>query len=149
MTRATRIGAILVLSLVGTLAMGAIAPNAGAATPRRDHMFRLMNETREAHHTRRLFLDKRLSWIARQHSKQMAGSGYIFHSRSLTSPLRTVRWTIAGENVGYGSTVCSLFRAFMNSAPHRENILRKSFHRVGLGLYRKHGYIWATMIFYG
>ena len=149
MRRATRIGAILALSLVATLVLGAVAPNAGAQTLRRDHMLQLMNEKREGRNVRDLSLSAKLSRYAKSHSRHMAKRGYIYHTKSLSSKLRTVRWSIAGENVGAGGDVTSLFRAFMDSAPHRRNILRGSFDHVGIGMVRGGDYLWVTMVFYG
>jgi uncharacterized protein YkwD len=79
----------------------------------------------------------------------MAKRGYIYHTRSLASRLRSVRWSIAGENVGAGGDTDSLFQAFMQSAPHRRNILRGSFSHVGIGMVRRGDYLWVTMVFYG
>jgi uncharacterized protein YkwD len=150
MRRATRIGTVLALSLVATLVLGAMAPNAGARTLRRNQMLELMNTKRENKHVTDLHISSRLSRYARQHSRQMAKRGYIFHTRSLASRLRSVRWSIAGENVGAGGgDVSSLFQAFMDSAPHRRNILRRSFKHVGIGMVRRGGYLWVTMDFYG
>jgi len=149
MMRATRIGSILALSLVATLALGAMAPNAGARTLRRDHLLELMNARREHRNVGDLTISPRLSRYAKTHSRKMAKRGYIFHTRSLSSRLRSVRWSIAGENVGAGGDLETLFQAFMDSAPHRRNILRGSFKHVGLGLFSRNGDLWITMDFYG
>jgi len=149
MRSATRIGAILALSLVATLVLGALAPNAGARTLRRDQMLQLMNQKREGRSVHDLGLSTKLSRYARSHSRHMAERGYIYHTGSLSSRLRTVRWTIAGENVGAGGDVTSLFRAFMDSAPHRRNILRGTFDHVGIGMVRRGDYLWVTLVFYG
>jgi uncharacterized protein YkwD len=149
MQRATRIGTVLALSLVATLVLGAMAPNAGARTLRRTHMLELMNAKRDNRHVVDLDLSPRLSRYARAHSRKMAKRDYIYHTRSLASRLRSVRWSIAGENVGAGGDTDSLFQAFMQSAPHRRNILRGSFSHVGIGMVRRGSYLWVTMVFYG
>jgi uncharacterized protein YkwD len=145
----TRISTVLALALVATLVLGAMAPNAGARTLRRDHMLELMNVKRDHKHVADLGISGRLSRYARVHSRHMAKRGYIYHSRSLASRLRGVRWSIAGENVGAGGDVDSLFQAFMDSAPHRRNILRGSFKHVGIGMVRRGDYLWVTVVFYG
>ena len=44
----------------------------------------------------------------------------------------------------------SIQQAFMNSPPHRSNILNHSFHRVAIGTYRDaNGFLWVTVFFYG
>jgi uncharacterized protein YkwD len=145
----TRISTVLALALVATLVLGALAPNAGARTLRRDQMLELMNAKRHHKHVVDLDLSPSLSRYARVHSRQMARRGYIYHTRSLAGRLRSVRWSIAGENVGAGGDVSSVFQAFMDSAPHRRNILRRSFRHVGIGMVRRGDYLWVTTIFYG
>lgn len=50
----------------------------------------------------------------------------------------TVGCWAAGENLAWGSgsygTVRSIMRAWLKSAPHRENILRRDYRQAGLGL---------------
>ena len=145
----SRIGAILVLCLVATLVLGSVAPDAGARSRRRDQMLELMNAKREARDVLALGASPKLTRYARHHSVKMARKGYIFHTVSLSSRLHGVRWSIAGENVGAGGDVKGLFQAFMNSAPHRRNILRASFRHVGIGMARRGGFLWVTMVFYG
>ena len=54
-----------------------------------------------------------------------------------------------GENVGLSGTVFSMHRAFMRSSGHRGNILNGRYARVGIGMTRARGSVWATVIFYG
>jgi uncharacterized protein YkwD len=87
----------------------------------------------------------RLSRYAERHAHRMAKAGYIFHS-DLDVP---GRWAIVGENVGVGSTVGSVFRAFMRSKPHRQNILRHRFDHIGIGVVRRDGSVWVVLVFGG
>jgi len=43
----------------------------------------------------------------------------------------------------------ALYDAFMQSTPHRENILERGFRRVGIGVYAHDGFLWVTLIFVG
>jgi uncharacterized protein YkwD len=140
--------AVVVLVLCATLAVAAIG-SANARTLRRVQMLHKMNSARIDHGTRRLSMSKRLVHSAKQHSRSMASKGYIFHTRSLSDTLRGMTWRIAGENVGSGDSVDSLFKAFMHSTEHRRNILRSSFRHTGVGMVRRGGYLWVTIIFYG
>jgi uncharacterized protein YkwD len=81
----------------------------------------------------------------------MARRGYLFHSTTeqLRGALGSVRWSIGGENVGVGSSLESLQRAFMASRLHRENVLRPSFDHMAVGIARRDGALWVTVIFYG
>ena len=60
-----------------------------------------------------------------------------------------MRWSIGGENVGVGGSLESLQRAFMASKLHRQNILRKTFDHVAVGIVRQDDALWITVIFYG
>jgi hypothetical protein len=38
---------------------------------------------------------------------------------------------------------------FMRSDPHRDNILRRGYRRVGIGVHAYDGFLWVTLIFVG
>ena len=80
---------------------------------------------------------------ARDHSRDMAEAGHIFHST-----LRIGRWLKVGEIVGVGSGVISIFNAFMASVEHREIILDCAYDRVAIGIYGSNGSVWITGRFY-
>jgi len=123
----------------------------GALTPRA-RMYRVTNTSRTTFGVRRVGIHYRMSQLARQHSIAMANRGYIFHTANPAAfYLRGTTWRTWGENVGVtSSTVGSIQRAFMNSPPHRSNILNRGFHRVAIGTYRDtNGYLWVTVFFYG
>jgi uncharacterized protein YkwD len=82
----------------------------------------------------------------------MANKGSIFHTADPAGRyLDGVNWSTWGENVGVtGGTIGDLQQAFMDSPPHRANILNKEFHRVALGTYRDaDGLLWVTVFLYG
>jgi uncharacterized protein YkwD len=43
-------------------------------------------------------------------------------------------WFAAAENVGRGWSLAQVQRAFMNSPPHRENILTRRWTHIGTGV---------------
>jgi uncharacterized protein YkwD len=141
----TLLGLTLALSVV----LGGVAPRANATwTPRAD-MLRWMNTARSNHGAVPLYRRSGLREMADDHSRQMANAGRIFHTASLSTKLRSVSWNVAGENVGAGGSMRALFDAFMKSQVHRENILGRSYRRVGIGVYAKDGFLWVTLIFVG
>ena len=80
------------------------------------------------------------------------GFGKLFHTHDPASYyLKGVSWSTWGENVGVtGGSVADLQEAFMNSSPHRANIMNERFRRVALGTYRDDdGLLWVTVFFYG
>lgn len=145
-------GAAIALLLVGLL-VASVAPGAGAEERfgRRRQMVALTNTDREEHGRRDLAFQAQISRYARQHSLAMAKKGYIFHSteQQLLDALGDVRWSIGGENVGVGGSLESLQRAFMSSKLHRQNILRKTFDHMAVGIVRQDDALWITVIFYG
>ena len=109
----------------------------------------LHNDTRKNRGLKALSLDAKVSRYALRHSKAMANKGYLFHTSSLASVLGGRNWSIAGENVGVGPDVERVQDAFMDSAPHRKNILRSGYDHVAIGVYRDGPLVWVTVIFYG
>jgi uncharacterized protein YkwD len=108
---------------------------------------RKINGARGVQKVGRLKLDPELSKSARVHTWAMARQDRLYHTASNTLRRRVTNWTVLGENVGYGSTVASLHKAFMSSPDHRDNILYNTFKHVGIGVVRKGGRMWVTVIF--
>jgi uncharacterized protein YkwD len=106
---------------------------------------RKMNQARGS--LRHLRLDPQLSKVARTHTRAMTRRNELFHSSPSQLSRRITGWKLLGENVGFGSTVASLHRAFMASSGHRANIRHPRFRHVGIGVRRGHGGLWVTVIF--
>jgi uncharacterized protein YkwD len=115
-------------------------------------LFKATNESRKRFDVAALRLNRELSKIARRHSMAMARRGELFHTTSAEAAahLQGVDWHIWGENVGYTpQDVTSMQRAFMDSPPHRGNILNRQFRQVAVGSVRVDGALWVTVFFYG
>ena len=120
---------------------------ASHATARRA-LLCLLNKTRRAHGLGSLRRNQKLLRAAERHSKSMVQRHFFSHVEpGGSSPLQRIisagylrgsRGFIYGENIGYGegptSSPRSMMRAWMNSTPHRANILTGSFREVGLGI---------------
>lgn len=88
--------------------------------------------------------DGPLNTRARGWSKHMAERDKLSHSNlsSLLPP-----WSAAGENVGRGGSVDSLFNALVNSPNHLSNMLG-DFTHIGIGVWRaSNGTLWTTHVF--
>jgi uncharacterized protein YkwD len=88
--------------------------------------------------------DGSLNTRARNWSKHMAERNKLSHSNlsSLLPP-----WSAAGENVGRGGSVDSLFNALVNSPNHLSNMLG-DFTHIGIGVWRaSNGTLWTTHVF--
>ena len=83
-----------------------------------------------------------LTTAAAWQSQVLAQAGYIDHTSpdgsTLLDRLTRVRWhgTTAGEDLAVAPTPSDAVAMWMQSPGHRENLLRPSFHTVGLGLAR-------------
>ena len=139
---------LVVLALLFSLMVTEHA-RAGALSRRESRLFSITNRTRVDHDRRAVDLDARLSRYAERHSRDMAEAGYRFHTESLAGRLRGVNWSMGGENVGIGSSLGDVQRAFMGSTVHRRNILQKRFDHAAIGVVRSDGSLWVTVIFYG
>jgi uncharacterized protein YkwD len=144
-----RAAKVLGLTLALSVVLAAVAPSAHAKWTPRFNMLGWMNQARSGRDLRQLEMGWRLRKLANAHSRQMAGEGRIFHSDPLSGTLRYVSWRVAGENVGVGGSMWKLYEAFMQSPPHRANILENRFRRVGVGMYDHDEFLWVTMIFVG
>ena len=137
--------AVLTTMLFSTLGSGV----AEAVSRREQRLYNWINKERIERDKRRLRLSDRLSRMARNHSREMAeGRRVVYHS-CLSCKLRSYSYRIAGENVGAASRLRAVHRAFMRSRPHRRNILRSGYRRVGVGVVKAHGKLWVTEIFLG
>jgi uncharacterized protein YkwD len=113
-------------------------------------VFKATNASRSGSHLAKLQLNRAMSQVARRHSLAMARAGELFHTSDVGVYLDGVEWHAWGENVGYTpGDVASLQQAFMDSPPHRENILNGAFHQVAIGAVRVDGTLWVTVFFYG
>ena len=93
--------------------------------------------------------------VAHGWSCHLASLSYLAHNPNLASQLDThgsYNWSTYGENVGMVATTSgadALFRAYMNSAPHRANILDPDFKYLGIFTKRTSFYRWNTLDFVG
>ena len=118
-------------------------------------MRRATNASRMNHGLSALPMDRDLAKVARRHSQAMADAGKPFHTGpSGYSRLLTGGWTSVHENVGVAAAISDdsatdlrrLQRAFMNSPSHRENILTRGSDHIGVGVVRRNGELYVTVL---
>jgi uncharacterized protein YkwD len=145
--------AVLLFSVPNASAAGACtAANATASKASKRALVRatlcVLNAERARHRLRPLRLNHRLSRAAQGHSRAMARKRFFSHtSLSGASFVDRIRSTgylygahswMVGENIAYGSGTRSSPRsigtAWMNSPPHRSNILSTSYRSIGIGI---------------
>jgi uncharacterized protein YkwD len=110
----------------------------------------LLNEVRAEHGRKSLKSDRRLTGSARGHSRRMVGRQFFAHDslsgRGFSERIAATGWMdgrsrwIVGENLAWGtgtrSTPQATVEAWMDSATHRRNILKKRFAVLGIGVTR-------------
>jgi uncharacterized protein YkwD len=108
----------------------------------------VLNAQRARHHLGPLRLSRKLSTAARRHSLSMVRGKFFSHDSadgaSFVDRIRSTGYLsgasgwYVGENIAYGSgdrsSPRSIARAWMNSPPHRANILSSSFREIGIGV---------------
>jgi uncharacterized protein YkwD len=138
--------------LIASVVLAALIPVTSAASStcwnysNKERSFaKKINGSRDNHHRGRLKLDPQLSKVAMKQTKSMIDNNRLYHTPDLGS--RVTRWTMLAENVGYGNTVSSLHKMFMDSAGHKQNILNGNYEYVGVGAKKAHGWLWVTVVF--
>ena len=108
----------------------------------------LLNVERESRGLKKLMLNSRLSLAARGHSRDMVRNVYFAHDakngRSMLDRIRATGYLrprssfTVGENIAWGSgslaSPKAFVKAWMNSPPHRANILQLRYRELGVGL---------------
>lgn len=147
-----RTAKVAALAITASVALGGLGIHPAAAATTRQRMEKrfayLINKERDKRDLRRLKFSYQLTRVARRHSKKMADGGILHHRSNLASGV-TGNWRVLGENVGVGASVKTLHGAFMHSPGHKANVLYRKYSSVGVGVVRRSGTIWVTVIFKG
>ena len=98
----------------------------------------LINSYRTRNGVPALLVGPALTRAAQAHSADMARRGYFDHGAFVTRLRRFgVRAPYVGENIASGTrplAPAAIVRMWIQSPPHRENLLDRGFRRVGVGL---------------
>jgi uncharacterized protein YkwD len=110
----------------------------------------LINEQRAAYGLAPVQSSGTLQEAAQSHSAEMVSDGYFAHTSpsgvtfidriEATGYMRGARSWLVGENLAWGTSSLSspgaVVQAWMNSPPHRENLLRAKFRELGVAAVR-------------
>ena len=107
-------------------------------TPGEVAIIRVMNSVRATNGVPPLRIGRALSRAARAHSVDMARKGYFDHGPFVQRLRRFgVRAPYIGENLASGTrplSAAAIVRMWIESPPHRQNLLDRGFRRIGVGL---------------
>jgi uncharacterized protein YkwD len=93
----------------------------------------MVNAERAAHGVRPLEIHAGIAQVATGHSGQMAGAGRIWHNDAYFTMHDELGASRLAENVGMACSTDQMHRAFMDSAPHRANVMDGRLTHLGLG----------------
>ena len=134
------------LSLVlAAFVTGAATAGPAGATSVEDTFTAKLNYARASRGVPRLTVRSALVTVAREQAHRMADRNTLYHNPNLTTDVKNWRWV--GENVGYGPDALTVHVAFMQSAPHRANILDRDYTEVGIGAVVVNGRVWVAEVF--
>jgi hypothetical protein len=139
---------ICILLLFGFFARAQQAPSAP-----KQKLFDLTNQARSEHGLQALQWDPALAAAAQAHAQKMLDERSLSHQLP-GEPDLPARAGQAGahfhsiaENVAMGSSVDALQKEWMNSTPHRTNILDPKLDHIGIGIVEQAGYFYAAVVF--
>ena len=130
--------------------------NAIASTEQR--AFELMNAERQVAGLSMLAWSEQAATLARQHAQSMANGNFFSH-RGLDGETvdgraarMGVKWLAIGENIatmkGYGDSAAKAVETWMNSTPHKRNILNGMYNKSAIGAaIAADGTIYFTQVF--
>ena len=141
------------LSLLLVTATAALAQSSQCATQEQE-LVKELNASRREAGLPALRVNPKLTEAARKHSEIMAEQQKLTHVLPGEDPVAKrladsgLRFNRSGENVGYNTDFNGVHEGFMNSPPHRENILSPGYTEVGIGVvHDDKGVWWATQDF--
>lgn len=128
----------------------AVLPSPVLPSNDEQRLLELVNQERETAGLKTLTWDQNLADAARAHSKLLAQHKELSHQfmgeADLTRRAGSAGATFSsvGENVGYAPDVDLAHTGFMNSPPHRANILRPDFDAIGIAIIARGDELYIT-----
>jgi hypothetical protein len=122
-------------------------------SPQEQKLLDLTNEARSEHGLQPLQWDDALAAAARAHTQKMLDQRKLSHQLQGEPDLPTragqagAHFRAIAENVAMGANADALQKEWMNSVPHRTNILDPKLDHVGIGAEEQNGYLYGTVVF--
>jgi uncharacterized protein YkwD len=119
-----------------------------------------VNQVRAEHGLSPLAEDGGLDALAGERSADMAARGYFSHTTPegldvfALMDQRGIGFSMAGENLAWNThgdaqAAPYALQGFLNSPPHRANLLNPAFSQIGVGVARDGGKVYFTLVFVG
>ena len=145
-TCATRMASLLILSVGISVSVRAQAPRGSAE----QILFDAANRDREARRLPPLRWDKSLASGARQHAQRMAQQNILSHQLPGEEDFKAralragARFSSLAENIAEGPDAPGIHIQWMNSPPHRENLLDPKLDSIGIAVAERGGEMFAV-----
>jgi hypothetical protein len=138
------------LGLAALLAPSATAESSPSAYG--DRLVSLINQARADQGLHALTVTSGTSGVAANWTQHLDSQQALSHNPNLGPQLEahgSPNWTAYGENVGKGPTSSAddVFKAYMNSPEHRDNILNARYRYLGIGVLFDGSTAWNTLDF--
>ena len=127
-----------IAAALALVVLAGAAPAAAGLTAKEQALLGAVNATRAASGLPALKADVTLTRAARSYSRTLLARDVLAHG-DFAARLRGFGAVgrLLGENLAWASAGAAgpnaIVQAWMNSPPHRENLLRPTFRRIGLG----------------
>lgn len=116
-------------------------------------IFELTNQDRAAHGLSPLHWDPTLAAAAAVHADRMKEEKTLSHEYPGESDLTAraaragARFQALAENIAMGPSAEAIEKQWMNSVPHRTNILDPQMNSIGMAVWERSGYLYAVVDF--
>jgi uncharacterized protein YkwD len=111
------------------------------------------NREREARGLQPFEWNVSLASAARTHAQKMAQAGTLSHqfpgemNLGYRVRMAELHFTKAAENVALGPSAAVIHKAWMNSPPHRDNLLDRELDSIGIAVVERDGQLFAVQDF--
>jgi hypothetical protein len=147
--------AVLPLLAQGQAVQNLQSESAQALSPQAEQLFALANQTRAAQGLGTLKWDPALAAAALKHCQRMAVEGPISHRYAGELDLSEragqagAHFRLIEENIAVGPSAANIHTGWMNSPPHRANLLSPNIDRVGIAVVGRGELIFAVADYSG
>jgi uncharacterized protein YkwD len=123
-----------------SVALGFTTTQGSVDTAAEEKMLQDVNTERTSRGITSVEMDTSLQQLARNYAQEMLSKGYFSHyTPDGLSPFDRmnnahISFTYAGENLAFSANEDLAMQGLMNSQGHRENILSKNYHKIGIGV---------------
>ena len=137
-----KLTALVLILLIAISPVAFALDTSASSTDYEQRVVQLVNAERVKAGLDELYLDSKISDVARLKSKDMADLNYFAHNSPTYGMAGDmllkfgITWSAWGENIASGQDTPEIVvNEWMNSPSHRENILSPNFTFIGVGYY--------------